>query len=384
MKLMTIRIYQLCIPFTQAFRHARCLRHASDAVIVRVEDREGVRGYGEGLPRPYVTGEHVSSMIGFIRTRLAPSLFALEFDSHCDPFEWVKRISMKWADDHRVQTGIPPWHAAFCAVELALLDWALRRNDRSLTDYLTPERTRVTYSGVISAELPEDAASLASRFAALGITQLKVKIGIDDDKARLHAIRDVVGPSYDLRADANGAWTAEQAVRQLTRLQPYRLACIEQPVAGGDVDGLIRVKQECGISVMVDESLVTRDQAINLAARRACDLFNIRISKCGGIVRSLDIAAIARAHGIRVQVGAMVGETAILSAAGRHLAASLPDVAYAEGSFGTKLLSEDIVKEDLAFGFGGEAPVLHGKGLGVTVQEHTLDRFAVQKILLNR
>jgi len=98
----------------------------------------------------------------------------------------------------------------------------------------------------------------------------------------------------------------------------------------------------------------------------------------------LDIAAIARAHGIRVQVGALVGETAILSAAGRHLAASLPDIAYAEGSFGTKLLSEDIAQEDLAFGFAGEAPVLNGKGLGVTVQEHTLNRFAVQNIILNR
>ena len=123
MKLMTISIYQLCIPFTRPFRHARCHRHASDAVIIQVEDREGVRGYGEGLPRPYVTGEHVSSMIEFIRTRLASSLFALEFDSQCDPFEWVKRISVKWADDHRGQTGIPPWHAACCAAELALLDW---------------------------------------------------------------------------------------------------------------------------------------------------------------------------------------------------------------------------------------------------------------------
>ena len=129
-------------------------------------------------------------------------------------------------------------------------------------------------------------------------------------------------------------------------LERYRLACIEQPVAGGDVDGLIRVKQECGISVMADESLVTRDQAINLAARKACDLFNVRISKCGGIVRSLDIAAIARSHGIRVQVGALVGETAAqfcLRQAGTWRP-FLPDIAYAEGSFGTKLLSEDIAR----------------------------------------
>ncbi|TKB73393.1 MAG: dipeptide epimerase [Nitrospira sp.] len=384
MRLMTIAIYRLCIPFTRPFRHARCHRHASDAVIVRLEDRDGVRGYGEGLARPYVTGEGVSAMIRFINTRLAPALFELDFDVHDDPFEWVQQIGAKRAAGRCTQTGVVAWHAAHCAVELALLDWALRRTDRALTDYLPPARTHVTYSGVISADSPEDAASLARRFVTFGITRLKVKIGTEGDEARLQAIRNVVGPSCELRADANGAWTAEQAVRQLARLEPYRLTGIEQPVAAGDIAGMCRVKRESGIPVAADESLVTRDHALNLARRQACDLFNIRISKCGGIARSLDIAAIARTYGIGMQVGAQVGETALLSAAGRHLAASLPEVAYVEGSFGTRLLSEDIAEDNPAFGFGGEAPVLPGIGLGVTVDERALDRFAVQTIVLNR
>ena len=382
MKLMTISIYQLCIPFTRPFRHARCLRHASDAVIVRLEDHDGVCGYGEGHARPYVTGEHVSSMIGFITTHVAPRLFELDFDSSCDPFEWVKRISFDLTDHCHMRTDVVVWHAACCAVELALLDWALRRADRSLADYLSPARTSVTYSGIISAESPADAASLAKRFISFGITHLKVKIGIDDDEARLGAIRDTVGLSCELRADANGAWTAEQAIQHLARLAPYQLACVEQPVAAGDIEGLIRVKQSSGIPVMVDESLVTRDQALKLASVKACDLFNIRVSKCGGIVRSLDVATIAREHGVRVQVGAQVGETALLSAVGRHLAAFLPELAYAEGSFGARLLLEDIAEENLSFGFGGEAPALHGKGLGATVREQILNRFAVQTIVL--
>ena len=384
MKLRTVSIYQLYIPFTRSFRHARCLRDGSDAVIVRVEDQEGVCGYGEGLARPYVTGEHVSSMIGFIRAHVAPGLFELNCEPRQNPYEWVQQISLDLLDQRRGQTGVVAWHAAWCAVELALLDWALRRANRSLADYLPPKRTQVTYSGVISADSPEDAASLARRFVSFGITQLKVKIGIGDDEARLEAIRHAVGPSCELRVDANGAWTAEEAIRHLARLEPYRLTCVEQPVAADDIEGLIRIKQGSGIPVMVDESLVTGDQALNLVSRGACNLFNVRISKCGGIVRSLKIAAIAREHGVGVQVGAQVGETALLSVVGRHLAASLPELAYVEGSFGTRLLVEDIAEENVSFEFGGEAPILHGKGLGITVKDHTLDRFAVQKVVMTK
>ena len=72
-----------------------------------------------------------------------------------------------------------------------------------------------------------------------------------------------------------------------------------------------------------------------------------------------------------------MGETAILSAAGRHLAASLPDVVFVEGSFGTLLLAEDISVESVRFGHRGEAPLLTGPGLGVRVLEDRLRRHAL-------
>jgi muconate cycloisomerase len=84
-----------------------------------------------------------------------------------------------------------------------------------------------------------------------------------------------------------------------------------------------------------------------------------------------------------VQVGAQVGETALLSAAGRHLAAFLPDVVAVEGSFGRRLLSEDLSPEDVAFGYGGVAPLLGGVGLGVDVEEAALERLAVARLHLN-
>ena len=78
-----------------------------------------------------------------------------------------------------------------------------------------------------------------------------------------------------------------------------------------------------------------------------------------------------------VQVGSQVGETAILSAAGRHLAAALPAVAFVEGSYGTLLLAEDVSIETVRFGHRGEAPILSGPGLGIRVVEERLRRRAV-------
>jgi muconate cycloisomerase len=205
-----------------------------------------------------------------------------------------------------------------------------------------------------------------------GLRQLKIKVGTSDDDDRVAAVRQAVGPEVALRADANGAWSAAQAVEALNRLKPYNLQVIEQPVPAGDLAGMRKVRAETSLPVMADESLVTIEQASQLVDARACDYFNIRLSKCGGVTGSLAIAKLAAQAGIKIQVGAQVGETAILSAAGRTFAAHLPELAFAEGSFGTWLLSEDIAFEDVSFGYAGVAPLLASRGLSVTVKGRSL------------
>ena len=145
-----------------------------------------------------------------------------------------------------------------------------------------------------------------------------------------------------------------------------------------------KVRAETGLPVMADESLVTLEQARQLIDQRACDYFNIRLSKCGGITGSLAIAKLAQQAGIKIQVGAQVGETGILSAAGRMFAAHLPALEFAEGSFGAWLLTEDVTFEDVSFGYAGIAPLLRTRGLSVTVKDETLERLAVEKIELRR
>jgi muconate cycloisomerase len=376
----------LDIPFQEAFRHAQAERSSSDAIVVKVRGSDGSLGYGEALPRGYVTGETRTSVNAFLR-EAAPWVFAQSFD---DPeAAWNELASYGLQQIHGGMSGSTGElnNAAFCALELALLDWIHRRAGKSIAERLPPRRSEIIYSGVVPAEDPAVAASLARRFVDAGIRQLKLKVGIGDDAARLAAVRRAVGNAAQLRVDANGAWEIEEAVQALNALKPFGIDCVEQPVSHQRPDhvaGLKFVREKTGIAVVADESLNTLVDARALADARACDYFNVRVSKNGGLTGAVAIAQVAIAAGISVQVGAQVGETAILTAAGRFLAAHMPDLAYAEGSFGTLLLSEDIASQDLRFGPGGAAPALTGPGLGIDVRQDVLERLAEETIVLRR
>ena len=123
---------------------------------------------------------------------------------------------------------------------------------------------------------------------------------------------------------------------------------------------------------MHDESLCSLEDARQAIEYGTCDLFNIRLSKCGGLLPSLQIAAAANQAGLGYQLGCQVGETGILSAAGRHFATSVGDIRYLEGSYDRFLVKERLTNEDMTFGRGGYAPALTGPGLGVTVDERRL------------
>ncbi len=123
---------------------------------------------------------------------------------------------------------------------------------------------------------------------------------------------------------------------------------------------------------MLDESLCSRFDAERAVEGQTCDLFNLRLSKCGGFIPSLRLAQFAKQHGLGCQLGCQVGETAILSAAGRHFAASVAGLRYLEGSYDRHLVRESLATTDLTFGWGGWAPALAGPGLDVPIDPQGL------------
>ena len=99
-------------------------------------------------------------------------------------------------------------------------------------------------------------------------------------------------------------------------------ALFEQPVAADDLEGMARVTQATGVPVAADESVARREDALRVAAAGAADVINIKLMKCGGLIEALDIAAIARAAGIRLMIGGMI-ETRLGMGTSAHLAAGL-------------------------------------------------------------
>ena len=374
-------IYALKIPFVESFSHAIKTRVFSDSIVVRLTTENDIVGYGEGVPRPYVTGEDIEGSLRFMQGCLWPAIAKSVFPEFSSSFDLEKLLSVINNEfDYEKPNGLIAWNASYAAFELALIDCLLKEQDISLSKIIPPKRLNVIYSGVITAGPKEKAAKIAQYFKALGVHQIKVKIDGKDDKERLLVVREIMGDEVSIRIDANGIFSVEETVKTIDWLSGIRIDCIEQPITRGDISDLVKLKSKMSIPVMVDESLITVEDAQQLILAKACDFFNLRVSKCGGICKTLHIAELAMKSGIRLQLGAQVGETAILSAVGRHIAAYLDKIDFVEGSFGTMLLKEDIAEEEVNFGYGGKASLLEGVGFGINIRDESLKKYAVQII----
>jgi muconate cycloisomerase len=344
---------------------------------------DGTTGWGEGVPRDYVTGETIDSALQLLLNsdlggQLEP---CQDFAAAVAMAERIRLAPVK-GDDRECQGN-----AARCAVELALLDAAGRHFGEPLsavTKVVASEcydpRPQVRYSGALTGARGLKAPVYALMLRLYGFRAVKVKVGLAgiDDVRRLRGIRRGLGRKIDLRVDANGAWSADNVVEHIRALQPCGLSSVEQPVPHAEVDSLREVRRQVQVPLMLDESLCSLIDAERAVAGQTCDLFNLRLSKCGGFIPSLRLAQLARRNGLGCQLGCQVGETAVLSAAGRHFAQSLAGLRYCEGSYDRHLVQEALATQDLTFGRGGKAAALAGPGLGIALDPDALRRVTIR------
>lgn len=376
MKLDRFEIRVIEIPMRIAVEHALAERTVARNVIVAAFDETGLVGWGESCPRPYVTGETVEGARDCLRDDILPGLLGKEFDS----LDEVSAGALAVLDTLRRDQ-----QAAFCAAELALLDLAGRRFDVSAGEVVgAVTREQVQYTGVIAANSVPGVTKYATMLKQYGVAHAKVKTGADLDTnlALLDAAREVLGDSVELRIDANCAWDAKEAIRQLEIMEPFGLAGVEQPLAAGDLAGMQEVTAAGIVPVVADESVASVEDARRTVDMAACNVFNIRVSKMGGLSNAARIHRIAREGGLECQLGAQVGESGILSAAGRHYATRSDEVRWYEGSYDSVLLETAVTEPDITVGPGGRASAIVGPGLGVSPIAERLDGCTVEKIIL--
>jgi len=360
MKIESIQARALDIPFRTQFRHASAVRDATQTLWVEARDEHGRVGRGEGCPREYVTGETLDGALRFVSEHSA--LLQREIVNGESLFAWVFA--------HRAQIDRHP--AAWSAVEMALLDLIGQCEGRSVEEVLDlpPLSGHFRYSAVIGDAPPERFAAELQRYLDAGFQDFKIKLSGDPrrDGANAAAMKAAGAAVRRVRADANNLWeSADEAIEALERLA-FPFVALEEPLRANDYAGMARVAETQGCAIVLDESLLRWDQLAALGHWKVTWIGNVRVSKMGGVLRSLAMAEAIRGAGLRMVVGAHVGETSLLTRAALTVAHASRDVLLAqEGAFGTHLLERDVVDPPLMFGAGGlldAAQVPRGGGWG--------------------
>jgi L-alanine-DL-glutamate epimerase-like enolase superfamily enzyme len=269
---------------------------------LEIEGQDGIAGRGEAAPLEPYDG------VGIERARAALEAYAelLRDDRELAGGELL--------DACRAADDLPQ---ALAAVDLALWDRAGRRAGQPVAALLASEPlAAVAVNATIGAADRAGAATQAAAARAAGFRCVKLKVGTGDDAGRVAAVRAALGPEAQLRLDANGAWTPDEAVRAIESLAPACLEFVEEPVHG--LDGLRAVRERVVVRIAMDETAAVPGALASAATDAVC----LKLSRCGGISGLLASATLVRTTGAEPYV-ASTFDGPLGIAAAVHAAAAL-------------------------------------------------------------
>jgi len=299
---MNWRVDRLKLPLSNPFGISRETSETSETVVVELT-HEGTTGVGAVTPSAYYdeSAESVAETLPIL----------------CETVDRIGDPHAQQRIERELDEQAPDQPAARMTLSIAVHDLAARQLDLPLYRQwgLDPDAVPPT-TYTVGIDSPERMAEKARKAADSGFGHLKVKLGTDDDRARLDAVRDAA-PDVEIRVDANAAWTVQEAIDKADWLADAGVTMLEQPVEADDIDGLRRVTDATAIPVAADESCVTASDVPRVAD--ACDIVNAKLVKCGGIRPATRLLNAADAHGLDLMLGCMVESNASIAAA-VHLA----------------------------------------------------------------
>lgn len=373
MKIRSLETFKINLPFRFAFAHSLASRKESSNLIVKVTLDNGCCGYGEGVPRDYVTGESIDQAEQSVLSQYAPHVLGISME---DPQAVLASLAKSFTT---LGLREKAQGASWCALELAMIDACSKLHGKQAFELIgNKEQEKIRYGGVVPFGKKKALKAILFFYKLYGFKTVKIKVGnknLEEDIDKLKLAREILGDACILRVDANCAWKLDQALRAAEAFRLFGVKSYEQPFAADDWTALKKFSGEIPEDVIVDESLCTLEQARQLAEEKICDAFNVRLSKAGGLLAAKEMLQLALSKGLKVQLGAQVGESGILSAAARHLAVTQPMLENYEGSANFFLLKQDICKENLNAGPGGFADLgFAGKknGFGLIIDDRRL------------
>jgi L-alanine-DL-glutamate epimerase-like enolase superfamily enzyme len=341
MRLIAMEVVTKNLPFRWRFQHAGADRGHNETLFVALKTNHGSIGYGECIPRPYLTGETMQSCSSNLQHKFWPKLQKLTFSQDIRPDEVLKSLYEE-ADTQREL-------AAYGALDIAVFDaWArhfaiptecMLRGASSGRDHGFP------LTAPIDLKMPLRLA--ATVYRALGFDRVKIKVTRELEYARLDLVRRILGPRVQIIVDANGAFTLGEIRPHLSQLMDLGITALEEPLKGlpltADLtltQALARLQKESRIPIMADESLCSQADAESLTQAGGVHLWNLRLAKNGGFTGVLTLAAKAQWLGVAYQLGALVGESSLMGQATATLLTVLQP-RFVESSFAPLFLTAD-------------------------------------------
>lgn len=338
----------LRVPFKTALRSVDSV----EDVVLELECSDGRVGRGEAPPTAAITGETLDSITAALRDHICPRLVGRDIED----FQTLCA---------EVQSAVVGNSSAKAAADIALWDLYAQYCGLPVYKLLGGGTPLIVTDLTISVNGPEIMAKDAEYGVKCGYDVLKIKVGVDPelDFARLKAVRGAA-KAAKIRIDANQAWSPKLAVRLLGQMQDAGLdiELVEQPVKARDIEGLRYVTQNSPVPVMADESVFSPKDALDIMQRRAADLLNIKLMKCGGLTNALRIASAAEVHGVECMMGCML-EAKVSVTAAAHLACAKNIITRIDLD-GPALCSEDPVLGGAEFK-GREIRLPERPGLGI-------------------
>jgi len=299
-----------------SWRFALGASPVTEGLILRLATEDGSEGYGYAGSSP-----HMGSMPATMRAELEFFRDAVVGQDASHIASIMNRLDARFRGANQAKA----------AVDCALHDLMARRLGVPLNVLFGgPVRRKIPILRILAIKSPTEMAAAAQKLVDEGIHYLKIKVhgDVDEDVARVGAIRRQVGDNVHLTIDANQSYRVKDAVTAINRMAEYRIDLVEQPVAAADFDGLAQVTRMVPVTVEADESAGTVQDIFTLVSGRKCDAVSLKIAKLGGLRNTLAAARLCEMGGIRYRFGAAVGSR-LMTAHALHLACTLKGVDYA-------------------------------------------------------
>jgi L-alanine-DL-glutamate epimerase-like enolase superfamily enzyme len=357
MKIVEARVEESILPKKDKdWKFALAANPATEGWVVSLHGEDGTVGYGYASTMNHYGAPHEA--VKGAADRLCKRLIGRD----------AREIASIMDDLDRFMQGN---NQAKSGIDCALHDLTARKLGVPICDLFGGPAVREFASlRILPIKSPSDMARNARALADNGVRHFKIKVHgeIDEDVARVAAVRAELGPDAHLTIDANQAYAPKDAIRALNLMAPYGIDLAEQPVPANDLLGLKAVAEAVAVTVEADEAAYSLDQVMILVRERIVDAVSLKITKLGGLRKTYAAAQICDAGGIRYRLGAHVGPM-LLAAHAMQLAAALPGIWYA-----CELSEFDGLAEDRWEGLKLVDGVLHHTdaiGCGVTPKQGT-------------